>query len=56
VAELKASNSNPSFDFDSEIEKGKQIIDVEPNVTITTTKFYPKELEDPKQGERLFHS
>jgi hypothetical protein len=36
--ELKASESDPRFDYDSELDKGKRIIDAEPNATITTTK------------------
>jgi hypothetical protein len=35
---------------------GKQIIDVEPNATIATTKIQKEELEDPEQVECLFHS
>jgi hypothetical protein len=33
-----------------------EIIDTEPSVTITTTKFHPEEPEDPEEGEHLFHS
>jgi hypothetical protein len=32
------------------------IIDVEPSAIIVTTKVQPRELEEPKEGECLFHS
>jgi hypothetical protein len=35
---------------------GKQIIDVESNVIISTNKVQSKELDEPKEGEFLFHS
>jgi hypothetical protein len=44
------------FDFESEPDKGKQIIDAEPSATIATTKVQPSEPEEPEEGERLFHS
>jgi hypothetical protein len=56
VAELKASESKVDFDSKSNLEGGKQIIDVEPSSTVATTKVQPSELEEPKEGERLFHS
>jgi hypothetical protein len=31
-------------------------MNVEPIVTIATNKFQPKELEEPEEGEHLFHS
>ena len=37
-------------------EKGKQIIDVEPNAIVATTKIQKEEPEDPEEEERLFHS
>jgi hypothetical protein len=42
------SKSNP--------EGGKQIIDVEPNATVATTKFQPREPVETEIGEFLFHS
>jgi hypothetical protein len=60
VAELKASESDACSDFESEPEKGndkgKQIIDAEPNATIATMKIQKEEPEDPEEAERLFHS
>jgi hypothetical protein len=54
--ELKASNSKVDSDSESNLEGGKQIIDVEPSATITTTKVQPSEPEEPEEGEHLFHS
>ncbi len=60
VVELKASELDACFDSDSEPnkgnEKGKQIIDTEPNATFTTIKVQNIEPKDPKEGECLFHS
>jgi hypothetical protein len=43
--------------FESEPENWRQIIDEEPSATIsTTTKVYPDENDEPKEGECLFHS
>ena len=57
---MKASESNACFHPELEPNKGngkgKQIIDVEPNVTITTAKIQKNEPEDPEEGERIFHS
>jgi hypothetical protein len=56
VVELKASESEADSDSESNPEGGKWIIDVEPNATVTTTKFHPSEPKEPKEGEHLFHS
>ena len=60
VAKMRASESNAYSDSESKPnkvnEKGKQIIDVEPNATVATTKIQKEELEDPEEAERLFHS
>jgi hypothetical protein len=59
VVEMRASESDASSDTKSETEKGndrgKHIINAEPNTTVATTKIQKKELEDPKE-EHLFHS
>ena len=59
-AELKASESdvcsNPESEIDNRNEKGKQIIDAEPSAIVATTKIQKNELDDPEEGERLFHS
>jgi hypothetical protein len=52
VVKMKSSAS----DSESNPKGGKRIIDAEPNATVTTTKFRPSELEEPKEGEHLFHS
>jgi hypothetical protein len=60
VAELKASESDACSDSESEPDKGNdkgnQIIDVEPNATVSTTKIQKEEPKDPEEAERLFHS
>jgi hypothetical protein len=48
VAELKDFELEVDSDYESNLEGGKQIIDVEPNSTISTTKVWlskPEELE-----------
>ena len=59
VDELKVLESEACSDFESKIDKGndkgKQIIDAEPNATNATIKIRKEEPEDPKE-ERLFHS
>ena len=60
MAELKVSESDACFDNESELDKGndkgKQIIDADPNATIATAKIQRSEPEDPEEEERLFHS
>ena len=56
MAELKASDSDVDSDFESNLEGGKQIIDVEPSATLDTTKVWPSKLEEVEEGEFLFHS
>jgi hypothetical protein len=56
VAELKASDSEINYDLESNPKGGKWIIDAEPSVTISTTKFLSSELGEPEEGECLFHS
>ena len=60
VAELKYSESDACLDSESEPnkgnDKGKNIIDVEPNATIATMKIQKEEPEDPEEEECLFHS
>ena len=57
---MRASESDACSDSESEPKKGnekeKQIIDVEPNATVATTKIPKEEPEDPEEEERLFHS
>jgi hypothetical protein len=60
VAELKASESDAGSESELEPDKGndrgKQIIDAEPNTIVATTKIQKKEPEDPEEAERLLHS
>ena len=60
VAEMRASESDACSDSESKPEKGnekgKQIIDAEPNATVATTKVQKEEPEDLEEEERLFHS
>ena len=56
VAEMRAFESDACFDSESEPEKGKQIINAEPNATVSTAKIQKEELEDPEEEECLFHS
>jgi hypothetical protein len=56
VAEVKASESDAGSDSESEPERGRQIIDVEPSATVATTKLQPGEPDEPEEGECLFHS
>jgi hypothetical protein len=56
VTEVKASESNVGSDSESEPERGRRIIDMEPSATIATTKLLYGEPDDPEEGEHLFHS
>ncbi len=56
VVKKNASESDAGSDFEPDLDKGKQIIDVEPSAVIATTKVQHSELEDPEEGECLFHS
>jgi hypothetical protein len=56
VAELKASKSDASSDSESEPERGRWIIDVEPSATVATTKLQHGEPDDLEEVEHLFHS
>ena len=60
MAELKVSESDAGSDSESELDKGndkgKQIIDADPNATVATAKIQKNEPEDPEEEERLFHS
>jgi hypothetical protein len=56
VAEVKASKSDAGSNSESELERGRWIIDAEPSATVATTKLQPGEPDEPEEGERLFHS
>jgi hypothetical protein len=56
VVEVKASKSDAVSDSKLEPERGRQIINAEPNTIFSTTKIQHGELDEPKKGECLFHS
>ena len=61
MAEIKASESDAYSNTDLEHkkgnERGKKIIDVDPNATVATTKIQKEKPEDSEEEEeRLFHS
>jgi hypothetical protein len=56
LVEVKASESYADYDSDPELERGRQIIDVEPSATVATTKLHLGEPDEPKEREHLFHS
>ena len=57
---MQASESNAYSDNESEPEKGndrgKKIIDADPNAIVATTKIQKEEPEDSEEEECLFHS
>ena len=57
---MRASELDAFSDSESEPDKGndkgKQIIDAEPNATVATTKVQKEEPEDLEEEEHLFHS
>jgi hypothetical protein len=55
VAKVKASESDVGSESESELERGRRIIDAEPSATAATTKLHPGEPEEPEEGEHLFH-
>jgi hypothetical protein len=56
VIELKDSDSEVDYDSESNIEGENHIIDVEISSIVATTKVQPSELEEPEEGECIFHS
>jgi hypothetical protein len=54
VVEMKASESDPGSDSDSEPDKGKWIIDAEPSATVATTKIQPNEPEEWRKVSTFF--
>jgi hypothetical protein len=56
VAEVKEYKLDAGFDSKSEPKKEIYIIDAEPSATIATTNIQPGEIDDPEEGEHLFHS
>ena len=56
MVKLKDFESEVDSNFESNIEGGKQIINVKPSATFTTTKFKPSELEETEEEDFLFQS
>jgi hypothetical protein len=60
VAEMRASKSNACSDTESKPEKRNdrwnQIIDADPNFTVSTMNIQKEEPEDPEEEKHLFHS
>ena len=60
MAKRKVSESDAYSDTESEPkngnDRGKNIIDVDPNATIAITQIQKEEPKDLEEGERLFHS
>jgi hypothetical protein len=50
VAEVKAFESDVGSNSESELERGRQIIDAEPSATVSTTKLHPGEPDEPEEG------
>jgi hypothetical protein len=46
LTEMKAPESDPGSESESETNHGRKIIEAEPNVTIATTKIQP---DDPEE-------
>jgi hypothetical protein len=55
VVELKASDSKVDSNSESNPKGGKQIINVEPSATVTTTKVRLSEPKEQEEGEHFFH-
>jgi hypothetical protein len=55
VAEIKDKESNPDSEYDSENNGKRQIIDIDPIVTVMITTIQPEEPTDLEEGEHLFH-
>jgi hypothetical protein len=60
VAELKPYELDVGSDSESKPDKGndrgKKIMDAEPNTVVATTNIQKKEPKDLEEAERLFHS
>jgi hypothetical protein len=53
---VKASELDAGSDSESELERGRWIIDAEPSSIVATTKLHPGEPDETEEGEGLFHS
>jgi hypothetical protein len=53
---MKALKLDLDSDSDSEVEKWKNIINVEPSATVATPKIQLEDRKEPEEGECLFNS
>jgi hypothetical protein len=53
---VKAFESDVGSNSESELERGRWIIEVELSATAATTKIHLDEPGEPKEGECLLHS
>lgn len=53
---LKVKESHSILNSHLWLDKRNQIIDAEPSVIISTTKFEPRDFEQIEEGNHLFHS
>jgi hypothetical protein len=56
VFDIKYKETNLDSKSKAENNGRSKIIDVEPTITIVTTKIQPEGPTDPEEGEHLFHS
>jgi hypothetical protein len=56
VDEIKEKYLNPYLKSDSENNRRRNIIDVDPTTTIATATNQLEQPENPEEGEHLFHS
>ena len=52
---MKSLKLDTSSKFDSNIDKGKYIIDVEFSAIVSTTKVCRNQSKESKEGEYIFH-
>jgi hypothetical protein len=55
VVDMKAYELDVVSDSESELERGKQIIEAEPSAIVATTNIHPSEPYEPEEGEHIFH-
>ena len=53
---MKASEWDPTSNFDLDLEKGKNIIDTKHSAIVATNKVKPNKPKESEEGEHLFQS
>jgi hypothetical protein len=53
---MKSLELDPDSNSNSEMDKGKKIIDAKLSATVATTQIKLEDPEDLEEGEHLFHS